>query len=1010
MGPAFRTGWTMQPEPLRPLFAYPISVTRFLTQSLTILVLALSAPLGATPTVSWGGPATQEDPELEQLLALERKEADRLRRRGDWAAAGKLLGSHLRDEESDAESRALYAQLYFDKAEWRRAERHAERAFEDAEESRLRLAAGRVWVRVLLELGRAEEAESVLRKFEGELEPASDARDAWLMAAVRRARGEADAERLLLRRGAAADASADWRQHLARAYCQRALGSIEGADKALIAADRLARAGEGPEADILAEWGSLYFEADREVAEGASRSASGMYNAALELNPKHEGALLGQFELHRTNYHRQKRSASEFLSRARELRPASVNAGVAACSSALTVGKLPSVRASLKHLESLAPGRRDVRSLRAALAWVEHERERCEELLAELARERPQDSAPERLVGRHLVELYRFSEALPFALRAVERDSSDYMAWTLVARARANTGDEEGALAALRRSKAEGGLRQDAWRRNMRVVLERLERDYVEKDFGVLSFAWMPDAAAVLETYLEPFYREAREELAERYGYTPEPTHIEVFRHHEDFSVRSTGFQGFPALGVCFGPVVTALSPLSEMRRSFSWARTSFHEFTHVIHLGLSHNRCPRWITEGLATWEEKTKNPAWDRNMRRELIDARANGAVIPVRDLNAAFRGPRIIFGYYQGGLTCEMLIETYGFPPVIRLLEAFDRGLDLDQALAEVYGLTPEELDARLLAFIDDKLEGLALEPRWTAQHVTRLRIKLPRALPSDAAGRAAWQEDWCTIAIGSWQQRRIVDAQEALRQVRLAGDEPARALFLRAEMALDGGDPKAAMEFWERGFEVGGEDFRGRVALGTLLLSRGDSAEAEAHLLAAEACFPGFAEPDLNAELKLVGLYITEDREDEAMQAAERYLAYSAGEFTWHRRVAAWHGEHERWEQAARLLAAANEVDPFSRSLHIEWGRALEGLERFEQALREYGVAQLVPVALDADSEVAMGKTERAELLVAEGRCLLALGREAEAQGRLEEAEGLGVDLEALQELGERLRSD
>jgi hypothetical protein len=107
-----------------------------------------------------------------------------------------------------------------------------------------------------------------------------------------------------------------------------------------------------------------------------------------------------------------------------------------------------------------------------------------------------------------------------------------------------------------------------------------------------------------------------------------------VFDRHADFSVRSTGFEGFPALGVCFGPVVTSVSPLSEMRGTQSWARTSFHEFTHVIHLELSHNRCPRWITEGLATWEEENRNPTWTRNMRRELVDALANGDIIPVRD----------------------------------------------------------------------------------------------------------------------------------------------------------------------------------------------------------------------------------------------------------------------------------------------------------------------------------------------------------------------------------------
>ena len=103
--------------------------------------------------------------------------------------------------------------------------------------------------------------------------------------------------------------------------------------------------------------------------------------------------------------------------------------------------------------------------------------------------------------------------------------------------------------------------RQDAWRNNMLLVLKHMDERMVEEDFGELSFAWQPDAAEVLRTYLVPFYKEAREDLAERYGFTPGPTHIEVFRRHRDFSARSVGFSGFPALGVCFGSVVTSLSP-----------------------------------------------------------------------------------------------------------------------------------------------------------------------------------------------------------------------------------------------------------------------------------------------------------------------------------------------------------------------------------------------------------------------------------------------------------------
>ncbi|MCB9916165.1 MAG: tetratricopeptide repeat protein [Planctomycetes bacterium] len=973
-----------------------------------LLAAGLLAPLWTLPTQVSAAPAVQAQGEdLDQLLALERREADRLRRRGDYAEARKLLGEHLRDDEGDATSRALLARVALDQADWTRAERYAERAFADAQDGAQRVAAGSVWVELLLALGRAEEAEGVLRDFEHDLDPERDPEAAWLMAAVRRARGAEEAAELLLRRGASGEQADRWQQQLARARCRRALGDLEGADRALIAADRQAREGEGEEPAVLAELGSLYFEADREVEEGASRSASKAYDAALAIDATNEAALLGQFEVHRTNWMRQKRSAGEFLERALEARPDSIDARLAEVSSRLVVGRLDAARVGLRRLEGLAPARRDVRALRAALDWIEHDREGCEALLAELAAERPRDSAPERTVGQHLVELYRFAEALPFAERAVERDPSDYMAWTLLGRARANTGDEPGALEALVRSEVEGGLRQDAWRRNMRLVLERLARDYVEKDFGELSFAWMPDAAAVLETYLEPFYREAREELAERYGYTPEPTHIEVFRAHEDFSVRSTGFQGFPALGVCFGPVVTAVSPLSELRRSFSWARTSFHEFTHVIHLGLSHNRCPRWITEGLATWEEKTRNPAWDRNMRRDLIDARANGALIPVRDLNAAFRGPRILFGYYEGGLLCQLLIERYGFAPVIRVLEAFDRGLDLDQALREVYGLTPEELDREFAAFVDRELEGLRLEPRWTAAHASRVRLTLPRELPADAAGRVAWGEDWTTIAWAAWQAGAPVDAQEALRRAAEAGAERPRASFLRAEMALDAGDTERAIELYEAGLAAGGEDYRARVALGTLLAGRDDMAGAEAQFRAAEACFPGFDESALSAELKLVHLYIAEEREDEAMQAAERYLAYDAGDFDWRRRVARWHEDHERWEEAARLHAEANEIDPFSRRLHVDWARALEHLGRWEEAAREYRVARLVPADLDSAKPGPLKPEQAAALLAGEGRALLELGRLDDARARLAEAQELDAEGDEVQALAARL---
>lgn len=976
-------------------------------------LLLLGASGGLVPGALGSPPAPSQDTEEElvRLLAEERVEADRLRRVGEYGEARGLLSEHLRDDETDAASRALLGRVYLDEGRrLDRAERHLVQALEEARDPGVRRGAAVDLLRLLHRLGRDREARAEVLPAALEGEGESDPEALFRAAAVLRAVGErAEAERLL-RRGARAGSTTSWRDLLGRGRCLQRLGDLEAAASELLEADRLTHAGGGRgEAEVLVALGSLVFEADREVADAEGRSAAKLLDEALRLNPASEGALLAMYELHRVNWMRQRRDEGEFLERMIELRPDSVDAHLVAAGAALRIGKLPAVRSELERLEDTAPGRREVRTLRAALCWVEHDRERAEAILDELLAIDPLDSGPEREVGHHLLDLYRFAEARPFLERAVERDPSDHRAWIHLGHALANTGDEAAALEALRRSREAGGLRQDAWRKNMTMVLERLEREYTTDDFGDLSFAWKPDAEAVLSVYLEPFYREVRAELAERYGFTPAPTHIEVFRRHQDFSVRSTGFEGFPALGVCFGPVVTALSPNSELRGTFSWARTSFHEFTHVIHLGLSHNRCPRWITEGLATWEEAQRNPAWQRNMRRDLVDARANGRIIPVRDLNAAFRGPRILFGYYQGGLVCELLIGRYGFPPIVRLLEAFDEGLDLDQALDRVYGISPEELDAALLELVDGKVADLAIEPRWEPEVLLRRRLSLGPEPPdgADAEALREWQEAWLDQAWGAFQTDRAVDAAEFLRRARSAGQEPPRALFLRGAISWKEGDRDTARALYLEALEAGSESFGARMALGAWHAGRGEYAQAEEHYLAAEAAFPGFDEESLAAELALAGVLIAHDQEDEAMRAAERYLRYEAGNYPWRMRVARWHLTAERFEEAAFLFNEANEIDPFSRELHLLWAQSLEGAGRHEEALREWRVAAIVPVELDLGATSAATPEERASWLAGEVRALVALGRLQEAREALGRARELAPEADGVAAAGEAL---
>lgn len=930
---------------------------------LLLLCAFLLAP-GAVETCAQD--LAQDD--LQVLLRAERAEADQLRRRGRGAAARRRLSEMLRDDPGDAGARRIMALCHLDQGHHAQALEGARRALGDAlsrGERSLAAACARTAARVLGELGRRDEALALLvgdfEKPDGShvplLDASGSARDAWALGAALLASGDRDAGRRVLESGLDVRRDAPWSEHLAAGRCAHGLGRLTLASKSFVRAERVAQAAGGSEPDVLAALAAVYFESEREVEARGKRSAADLYREALELHPTHAPSLLGLFELHRYNRQRVSRSPAQILQQLLGAVPDSIPGRVAKVSADLTDGRLKAVRVDLRWLLKKAPLRRDTRTLCAALAWVEHEREACERLLAELVLDDPADSTPEREVGGHLVALYRFAEALPFLRRAVERDDGDWDAWRLLGQALANTGQEREAAAALAHSAKVAGGRQDALRKNLALVLKRMADEHVIEAHGPLEFSWQPQSAEVLRTYLVPFYLQAREDLAQRYGHTVGTTRIEIFRAHRDFSVRSVGFEGFPALGVCFGPVITALSPLSEMRGRFSWARTGFHEFSHVVHLGLSHNRCPRWITEGLATWEEVRRNPAWTRNMRRELLDTLANDDLILVRDLNRAFRGPRILFGYYQGGLLCEMLIDEHGFGSMVHLLEEFDRGADLDQALGRVLGKTPEQVDVAFESFVRDKLKDLRLEPRWDPQAIVRLRLRLRREPPLEELAR--WVQSWLDVAWGSWQRGRRVDAEEALRLAGLGGEDGPRALALRGEMALARDLRARARGFWEAAVEAGGRDYRALMGLASLCQQDGDLQDSERYLLLAEASFPGYDSPSLSAERQLSALYEVMDQPDQAVRARERWLAWNAGAYTERLQVAQWHREAGRHERAAELYSEANQVDPFRRDLHLAWADVLVQGERWKEALREFGVALIVPPDVDLDHQRYVG---------------------------------------------------
>ena len=176
---------------------------------------------------------------------------------------------------------------------------------------------------------------------------------------------------------------------------------------------------------------------------------------------------------------------------------------------------------------------------------------------------------------------------------------------------------------------------------------------------------------AELGTWLDDVQRE----MAARWEYEPEgEVLVEVYDDVSDFSVRTVGFEGFLAFGVCFGEVVTILSPQSQLRGQLHWRQTALHEYAHVVTLGLSRQRMPRWLSEGISVLEERRHSERWARPLARDVLNARANGRIFPVERLDEAFQdGRTVMLGYYLGSLVAQIVERDFGFEGLRALADA-------------------------------------------------------------------------------------------------------------------------------------------------------------------------------------------------------------------------------------------------------------------------------------------------------------------------------------------------
>jgi tetratricopeptide (TPR) repeat protein len=736
--------------------------------------------------------------------------------------------------------------------------------------------------------------------------------------------------------------------------------------------------------------------------------------AVLDEHGDIEEALLALYRLRSSNMLLDGGKTEGYLDRALQQNPRSVEALVLRAETVLNDRRFLDAAALLDDALRINPNHRLALCHRAAAAWVLGQTTRYEELRERASAGDEPIVDAERVLADHLVALYRFGDAIPFYEAARKIAPEDTETLQGLAKALVYTGRGPEAKQLLLQARATEAGYVDPWRNNMIAVEELLEEDYDTAANDRFRLRVHREDEEVLLEYLMPLALEAFDTLGAKYSYRPDrPVTVDVLHTWDDFSVRTIGFRGFTALGACFGPYITLVSPrdVDLRKQDFMWEATVWHEYVHVLTLGLSRHRVPRWLTEGFSVYEERMRDAAWERGMDRELFDAFHNRDIPPVRLLNRLFRGQRILFGYYQGGLIVEWIARERGFDRGLELLRAFGDDLDTEAAFERALGMSSREFDRQFLRFVEEeKLKGMRLVPRHDDAAIQRLLVAIARS-PDDL--RARLDLAWAFV-----QRNNPVDAGPHLAAVLRQNPEHPEAMLIRAELLRRRNDLAGAIDHWRRGFAGGADDFDSRVQFGRTLMSEGDEDGAEEQWQKAKACWPSCTEQDKAPELLLAALYRQTGRRDQALMEMKAYCRRTARAYEPRWMLAEFERESGNREAEAKYLEECNQIDPFRRQLHVLLGEAYEALGRQVMAAREYRMAAAVLPQVDREY-LAEGverpaaddpgeRETRAGLLVRSAELLWGAGQTEKARELLRRVQTSAASTDAAQRADELLK--
>lgn len=350
-----------------------------------------------------------------------------------------------------------------------------------------------------------------------------------------------------------------------------------------------------------------------------------------------------------------------------------------------------------KALHAKHPDRPEALALIAAAECFTGDPKEFERLLAQADQRWPKRSDVQLLVAQLLRRSMQYDIAERLLKTVIERNPWEIGARHLLGDVYVMNGDDDKARAVL-----EEAYQYDPYNLltvNFLRLLDQLAQ-YEKRHFDNVVVYFDPDADPIVGDVIGPFMQETYQDLSRIFNFKPQQkVVVQVYRDDDEFSVRMAGVPGVDNFGVSFGRVLATVAPRRGTKKgNFNWARVLRHELVHTFNEMQTNHRVPRWLTEGMATWQEGV--PFRFKEVPRELWQRADQDRLFTVRGLAMAFIRPRAggdgEQAYTQGLYLCRYLNETYGSESIIKLLMAYSTSRSDEDAFLAATGQPLETIE--------------------------------------------------------------------------------------------------------------------------------------------------------------------------------------------------------------------------------------------------------------------------------------------------------------------------